>query len=65
MRIKKVKDRALNPRRFLERYEGQMSKMPVGKVLYLTYYGARVRIQRTGDGLYDYLIEPFEGKGDK
>lgn len=39
-----------------ERYGAQMGRMTVGNVLYVNYYGARARIQRTGLGEMDYHL---------
>lgn len=54
-----------NPKVFLDRYREQMSRMKTGNVLYVTYYGARTRIQRTGTGEFDYAIETWKGGNAK
>ena len=56
MKLKKAKGRNLNPKPFLERYGDKMTQMSVGKVLYVTHFGARTRIQKTETG---YIIEPW------
>jgi len=51
-----------NPKIFLGLYGAQMTHMPVGKVIYVTYFGARTRLQRTGEGALDYAIEGTNGR---
>ena len=48
-----------NPKVFLARFGAQMTQMTVGKVIYVTHYGERTRIQRTGVGALDYNIESW------
>lgn len=62
---KKDKKLGMNPKVFLDRYGEQMAHMKIGNVIYVTYFGARTRIQRTGDGSFDYEIETWkEGNGN-
>ena len=49
--------KSLSPKVFLDHYGEQMEHMKVGNVIYVTYFGARTRIQRTGLGSFDYDIE--------
>jgi len=49
----------VNTKLYLTRYGDQMTRMSVGKVIYVTHFGERTRIQRVGDGVCDYVIEPW------
>jgi hypothetical protein len=57
VKLRKQKEFKPSPKVFLARYGDRMAQMKVGNVLYVTYFGARTRIQRTGIGEMDYTIE--------